>query len=87
MLKLPVFGWTRIQVTVDDIAREVARHQEAGRTFRNAIVKGRRRLAGTAPRPFRQPRRAVPAGLVSVIASWSSPLWAVRRSRRPRASR
>ena len=33
-------GWTRIQVPVDDIEREVARLREAGLTFRNDIVKG-----------------------------------------------
>lgn len=33
-------GWTRIQVFVDDIEREVARLREAGLTFRNDIVKG-----------------------------------------------
>lgn len=33
-------GWTRIQVFVDDIEREVARLRAAGLTFRNDIVKG-----------------------------------------------
>jgi catechol 2,3-dioxygenase-like lactoylglutathione lyase family enzyme len=33
-------GWTRIQVPVDDIAREVARLRKAGLTFRNDIVTG-----------------------------------------------
>ncbi len=33
-------GWTRVQVPVDDIEREVARLREAGLTFRNDIVKG-----------------------------------------------
>ena len=33
-------GWTRIQVFVDDIEREVARLREAGLTFRNDIVRG-----------------------------------------------
>jgi catechol 2,3-dioxygenase-like lactoylglutathione lyase family enzyme len=33
-------GWTRIQVFVDDIEREVARLRDAGLTFRNDIVKG-----------------------------------------------
>jgi catechol 2,3-dioxygenase-like lactoylglutathione lyase family enzyme len=33
-------GWTRIQVQVDDIEREVKRLRDAGLTFRNEIVRG-----------------------------------------------
>lgn len=33
-------GWTRIQVPVDDIEREVARLREAGLRFRNDIIRG-----------------------------------------------
>ncbi|HZQ36835.1 MAG TPA: VOC family protein [Dehalococcoidia bacterium] len=33
-------GWSRIQVPVDDIEREVERLRGAGLTFRNEIVKG-----------------------------------------------
>jgi catechol 2,3-dioxygenase-like lactoylglutathione lyase family enzyme len=33
-------GWTRIQVLVDDIDREVARLRAAGLAFRNDIVRG-----------------------------------------------
>ena len=33
-------GWTRIQVPVDDLEREVARLRAVGLTFRNEIVKG-----------------------------------------------
>lgn len=33
-------GWSRIQVPVDDIEREVAHLRAAGLTFRNEIVRG-----------------------------------------------
>jgi catechol 2,3-dioxygenase-like lactoylglutathione lyase family enzyme len=33
-------GWNRIHFIVDDLDREVARLDEAGATFRNAVVEG-----------------------------------------------
>ena len=58
-------GWNRIHFIVDDLDAEVARLRDAGARFRNDIVEGPGGQADPAPRPLRQPRRALPTRLLT----------------------